>query len=194
VAYGRRNRTGTPPSSVASNVPGFALPLGFSVIANATIWSSTGVPCRAGDSPGNFQTSRAIKNDGRRTIVRKHSSALAECSVLWFCLWRRRAPSQADLSAIIRSKKKASPIRKECEIMSYMDRPCYGPRLNNRRTIKEAPLDHRRMKTVAVATVHLEQWGDPLVAAGSNGVFRQVISLAGPDRLSQSMTPGTKVR
>ena len=50
---------------------------------------------------GDFLTSKALKNDSRRTIVRKHVSALAVIVVLLAVLpLMAQAPSQSELFAI----------------------------------------------------------------------------------------------
>src|SRR6266481_5191285 len=112
------------------------------------------------NSWGDFLTSKARKNDGRRTIVRKHASALAVCVVLLAVLpLVAQAPSQVDLYAIHQIKDEGFNNSKVMEIMSYLT-DVYGPRLTNSPNIKEAAAwTTSKMKEWQLANVHLEQWG-----------------------------------
>src|SRR6266481_1963084 len=171
-------------------------PSAFRFIANETDSEAAASHAKRVILQGNFQSSRAGKNDGRRTIVRKHASALAVCVVLLAVLpLVAQAPSQVDLYAIHQIKEEGfnNSNSKVMEIMSYLT-DVYGPRLTNSPDIKEAAAwTTSKMKEWQLANVHLEPWG-PFGRGWSNERFSaQVISprqfplIAYP----KAWTPGT---
>src|SRR5260370_36748346 len=132
----------------------------FRFIANETDLWPTASHAKRVILQGNFQSSRTGKNDGRRTIVRKHASALAACVVLLAVLpLVAQAPSQVDLYAIHQLKDEGFNNSKVMEIMSYLT-DVYGPRLTNSPDIKEAAAwTTSKMKEWRLPNVHLEPWG-----------------------------------
>jgi carboxypeptidase Q len=143
---------------------------------------------------GIFLTSEARKNDGRRTILRKHASALAVFLVLLVVLpLAAQAPSQADLYAIYQIKDEGFNRSQVMDIMSYLS-DVYGPRLTNSPDIKEAAAwTTGKMNDWKLANVHLELWG-PFGRGWSNErISVQVISPR-PFPLiayAKAWTPGT---
>jgi carboxypeptidase Q len=143
---------------------------------------------------GIFLTSEARKNDGRRTILRKHASALAAFVVLLMVLpLAAQAPSQADLYAIYQIKDEGFNRSQVMDIMSYLS-DVYGPRLTNSPDIKEAAAwTTGKMNDWKLANVHLEPWG-PFGRGWSNErISAQVISPR-PFPLiayAKAWTPGT---
>lgn len=143
---------------------------------------------------GIFLTSEARKNDGRRTILRKHASALAVFVVLLVVLpLAAQAPSQADLYAIYQIKDEGFNRSQVMDIMSYLS-DVYGPRLTNSPDIKEAAAwTTGKMNDWKLANVHLEPWG-PFGRGWSNErISVQVISPR-PFPLiayAKAWTPGT---
>jgi carboxypeptidase Q len=143
---------------------------------------------------GIFLTSEARKNDGRRTILRKHASALAVFVVLLVVLpLAAQAPSQADLYAIYQIKDEGFNRSQVMDIMSYVS-DVYGPRLTNSPDIKEAATwTTGKMNDWKLANVHLEPWG-PFGRGWSNErISVQVISPR-PFPLiayAKAWTPGT---
>jgi carboxypeptidase Q len=143
---------------------------------------------------GIFLTSEARKNDGRRTILRKHASALAVFVVLLMVLpLAAQAPSQADLYAIYQIKDEGFNRSQVMDIMSYLS-DVYGPRLTNSPDIKEAAAwTTGKMNDWKLANVHLEPWG-PFGRGWSNErISAQVISPR-PFPLiayAKAWTPGT---
>src|SRR5260370_15082216 len=86
------------------------------------------------------ETSQTKKNGRRRTIVRKHASALAVFVVLLAVFpLAAQAPNQTDLSAIHQIKEEgfSNSNSKVMENMSYLT-DGYCPRLTNSPNIKEA--------------------------------------------------------
>jgi carboxypeptidase Q len=143
---------------------------------------------------GIFLTSEARKNDGRRTILRKHASALAVFLVLLVVLpLAAQAPSQSDLYAIYQIKDEGFNRSQVMDIMSYLS-DVYGPRLTNSPDIKEAAAwTTGKMNDWKLANVHLELWG-PFGRGWSNErISVQVISPR-PFPLiayAKAWTPGT---
>jgi hypothetical protein len=143
---------------------------------------------------GIFLTSEARKNDGRRTILRKHASALAVFLVLLVVLpLAAQAPSQSDLYAIYQIKDEGFNRSQVMDIMSYLS-DVYGPRLTNSPDIKEAAAwTTGKMNDWKLANVHLEPWG-PFGRGWSNErISVQVISPR-PFPLiayAKAWTPGT---
>ena len=143
---------------------------------------------------GIFLTSEARKNDGRRTILRKHASALAVFVMLLVVLpLAAQAPSQADLYAIYQIKDEGFNRSQVMDIMSYLS-DVYGPRLTNSPDIKEAATwTTGKMNDWKLANVHLEPWG-PFGRGWSNErISVQVISPR-PFPLiayAKAWTPGT---
>jgi carboxypeptidase Q len=143
---------------------------------------------------GIFLTSEGRKNDGRRTILRKHASALAVFVVLLMVLpLAAQAPSQADLYAIYQIKDEGFNRSQVMDIMSYLS-DVYGPRLTNSPDIKEAAAwTTGKMNDWKLANVHLEPWG-PFGRGWSNErISAQVISPR-PFPLiayAKAWTPGT---
>jgi hypothetical protein len=143
---------------------------------------------------GIFLTSEARKHDGRRTILRKHASALAAFVVLLMVLpLAAQAPSQADLYAIYQIKDEGFNRSQVMDIMSYLS-DVYGPRLTNSPDIKEAAAwTTGKMNDWKLANVHLEPWG-PFGRGWSNErISAQVISPR-PFPLiayAKAWTPGT---
>jgi carboxypeptidase Q len=143
---------------------------------------------------GIFLTSEARKNDGRRTILRKHASALAAFVVLLMVLpLAAQAPSQADLYAIYQIKDEGFNRSQVMDIMSYLS-DVYGPRLTNSPDNKEAAAwTTGKMNDWKLANVHLEPWG-PFGRGWSNErISAQVISPR-PFPLiayAKAWTPGT---
>jgi carboxypeptidase Q len=143
---------------------------------------------------GIFLTSEARKNDGRRTILRKHASALAAFVVLLMVLpLAAQAPSQADLYAIYQIKDEGFNRSQVMDVMSYLS-DVYGPRLTNSPDIKEAAAwTTGKMNDWKLANVHLEPWG-PFGRGWSNErISAQVISPR-PFPLiayAKAWTPGT---
>jgi carboxypeptidase Q len=117
-------------------------------------------------------------NQGRRTIVQRHTCTLAGflLAVLAISPLAAQAPSTAELSAIYQIKDEGFNRSQVMEIESYLT-DVYGPRVTNSPNIKAAAeWATTKMKDWQLANVHLELWG-PFGRGWSNERFSaQVIS------------------
>ncbi|MGC1485721.1 MAG: M20/M25/M40 family metallo-hydrolase, partial [Candidatus Acidiferrum sp.] len=102
----------------------------------------------------------ARKDEVRRTIVRKHVSALAIAVIFLAVLpLAAQAPNQAELSAIHQIKDIGFNHSEIMDTISYLS-DVYGPRLTNSPDIKEAAnWTTEQMKKWQLANVNLERWG-----------------------------------